>query len=463
MGRIKDKIDKGRTLVMGLGKSGLAAVDFLLDQEADIAVSEFGPRENISPKILKRLNNKGVITEFGGHSPELFTRVDLIIISPGVPLDLPVLQAARQANVEIVGELALAGEYLQTPVIAVTGTNGKTTVTTMIGELLRAANKKVFVGGNIGTPLMEYLLTPQEADVAVLEVSSFQLDTAGDFRPEVGILLNITPDHLERYESFAHYVQAKFKMFAHRKPGDRMVLNSDDPEIARWSAHTDFSGEPFFFGNDFREGYGAIWRDNKVVVTLPDAGEIYSLPTGLNKSPNRENCLAAILGARLMDCPAPMIAGGLAGFQPLPHRLSMVAEINGVSYVNDSKATNEGAVLAALEALDKPVILIAGGRSKGGNYGLLRPVVAERVKKILLIGEAVREMASAFAGLAPVEECGTLADAVRQAALAAEKGDVVLLSPACASFDQFSGYEERGRVFEREVGALDALARKQVA
>ena len=458
MGRIKDKIKQGRTLVMGLGKSGLAAVNFLLAQGADVAVSESGARENISPEILKRLDDNGVLTEFGGHSPELFTRVDLIIVSPGVPLDLPVLQAARQANVEIIGELALAGEYLQTPVVAVTGTNGKTTVTTMIAELLRAGKKKVFVGGNIGTPLAEYLLSPQEADVAVLEVSSFQLDTAGDFRPEVGILLNITPDHLERYESFSHYAQAKFRLFARQKQGDRMVLNSDDREIARWLAAADFYGEPFFFGNDFREGYGARWRDNKVVVTLSGAEETYSLPDGLSKSPNRENCLAAILGARLMNCSAAGITAGLAGFQPLPHRLSLVAEINGVSYVNDSKATNEGAVLAALEAIDKPVILIAGGRGKGGGYGLLLPVVAERVKKMLLIGEARREMATAFAGLVAVEECGTLENAVSRAALSAEKGDVVLLSPACASFDQFSGYEERGRVFEHEVRALAALA-----
>jgi UDP-N-acetylmuramoylalanine--D-glutamate ligase len=462
MGRIRDKIEQGRTLVMGLGKSGLAAVRFLLAQGADVAVSEFKARETVSPEILSFLDEKGVLVEFGGHSPALFTGVDLIIVSPGVPLDLPVLQAAQKANVEIIGELGLTGDYLQTPVVAITGTNGKTTVTTIIAELLRAGNKKVFMGGNIGTPLAEYLLTPQEADVAVLEVSSFQLDTAGDFRPEVGVLLNITPDHLERYDSFAHYAQAKLKIFAHQQQGDKMVVNSDDPEIITRLADFDFAGEPYYFGRSV-QGDGAVSLNKKVVLSLPSGKESYSCPSRLTKSPNRENCLAAILAARLMHCLPDGIAAGLAGFQPLPHRLSLVAEIYGVSYINDSKATNEGAVLTALAAIAQPVILIAGGRGKGGGYQLLRPVVAERVKKLLLIGEAQREMADAFAGLVPVEECESLDFAVRRAALLAEKGDVVLLSPACASFDQFSGYEERGRVFEQVIREFYPLVQKQVA
>ncbi len=455
MGRIREKIEQGRTLVMGLGKSGLAAVRFLLAQGGDVAVSEYGVRETISPGILKELADNEVFCEFGGHSPELFTAVDLIIVSPGVPLDLPVLRAAREAEVEIVGELALAPDYLQTPVVAVTGTNGKTTVTTMTAELLAAGKRKVFMGGNIGTPLAEYLLGPGDAEVAVLEVSSFQLDTAGDFRPEVGILLNITPDHLERYQSFEDYARSKLSIFAKQRAGDRMIVNGDDDNIVSRLGRADFAAERFCFGASLlNEAKGAVCRGNEVILSLAGGEERYPLPALLNRSPNRENCLAAVLGARLLGCPPQGVVAGLTGFRPLPHRLALVAEIDGVSYINDSKATNVGAVRTALGSLDRPVVLIAGGRGKGGGYEMLRRLVAERVKKMLLIGEARAEMAAAFAGLVAVEECESLASAVKRAAGVAARGDVVLLSPACASFDQFSSYVERGLVFEREIAEL---------
>ena len=460
MGRIREKIEQGLTLVMGLGKSGLAAVRFLLAQGADIAVSEYGARETISPEISGWLDSEKVFAEFGGHSSELFSRVDLIIVSPGVPLDLPVLREAREADIEIIGELGLADEYLQTPVLAVTGTNGKTTVTTMITRLLRAGGKKVFMGGNIGTPLAEYLLGPQDADIAVLEVSSFQLDSAGDFRPDLGVLLNITPDHLERYDSFDCYAEAKLKIFSAQKPEDRMLVNIDDREIVSRLAGGNFFGEQYFFGKCLSGSYGAEYQDNEIILRLPTGEESYPLPFLLSSSPNRENCLAAGLAVRLMDCSPVGVSTGLGEFAPLPHRLACVAEINGVRYVNDSKATNVGAVQAALESMDRPVILIAGGRGKGGSYQSLRQVVAERVKRMLLIGEAQAEMAAAFADLTMVEECDTLVTAVRQAGQLAEKGDVVLLSPACASFDQFSGYEERGLVFEREI-SLARINRKK--
>ncbi|MCD6388599.1 MAG: UDP-N-acetylmuramoyl-L-alanine--D-glutamate ligase [Desulfobulbaceae bacterium] len=461
---IREKIETGRVVVMGLGKSGLAAARFLLRQGAEVMVSEGADRETIKPEILAWLTEKNIRSEFGGHSAELFVSADLIVVSPGVPLDLPVLQAARAKKIPMIGELAFAEDYLRTPVVAVTGTNGKTTVTTLLGELLRADGKNVFVGGNIGTPLADYLVTSQDADVVVLEVSSFQLDTAENFRPDVGVLLNITPDHLDRYDSFAAYGKSKFRIFASQGRGDKMIINHDDPEIRK---HLDLSpsgaGQRFFFGCDPHDKNEATVQDGRITVRLAAdrSEEDYDLPATLRSSPNDENSMAAILGARLMGCSERGINRGLADFSTLPHRLAFVADIAGVSYFDDSKATNIGAVDSALKAMTRPVILIAGGRDKGGDYRLLRRTVERHVKTMLLIGEARGKMSESFAGLIEVEKLESLAHAVHRAGEIAVAGDVVLLSPACASFDQFASYVERGRVFQEEVFKVREKADRQ--
>ncbi|MEA3546176.1 MAG: UDP-N-acetylmuramoyl-L-alanine--D-glutamate ligase [Thermodesulfobacteriota bacterium] len=457
MSWIREKIETGRVVVMGLGKSGLAAARFLLGQGAEVVVSEGSARETINSEILAWLTEKNIRSEFGGHSSELFVAADLIVVSPGVPLDLPVLLAARAKKIPVIGELAFTEDYLRTPVVAVTGTNGKTTVTTLLGELLRADGKNVFVGGNIGTPLADYLVTSQDADVVVLEVSSFQLDTAENFRPDVGVLLNITPDHLDRYDSFAAYGDSKFRLFANQERGDKMILNHDDPEIMKHLAlYPPGAGQRFFFGCDPLDSNDANVRNGRVTVRLAGEGseEVYGLPVTLRNPPNDENSMAAILGAHLMGCSEQGINRGLADFSTLPHRLALVADIAGVSYFDDSKATNIGAVDSALKAMTRPVILIAGGRDKGGDYRLLWSAVERQVKTMLLIGEARDKMAESFADLVEVEKLESLIKAVHRAAEIAVAGDVVLLSPACASFDQFASYEERGRVFQEEVFKL---------
>ncbi|MEW6594659.1 MAG: UDP-N-acetylmuramoyl-L-alanine--D-glutamate ligase [Thermodesulfobacteriota bacterium] len=457
-------------LVVGLGKSGFAAVRFLLDQGMRVSVSEGGRAPHLDAEKMQWLQEKGVHCEVGGHSSELFAGVDAILLSPGVPLTLPALAAAREKDIPIFGELALARDYLRAPMVAITGTNGKSTATTLVGDLLRAAGKKVFVGGNLGTPLCEYLAGPQEAEWVVLEVSSFQLDTAGDFRPQVAILLNITPDHLDRYPSFAAYGDSKWSIFRHQQAGDVAILDGDDPEVGRLLAEADADpASPHallarrFVVGEQAAGIGASMCGAVAQVRLAagaDAEEYDLGGTPLALAPNSHNAMTAIIAARCCGCPPEAIRRGLAAFAPLPHRLALVAEVGGVAYYDDSKATNIGAVVSALEGMQQPVVLIAGGLDKGGDYRLMREIVRQKVKAIVLIGSARQLMAAAFADMIPVVFAGGLEEAVGKARELAERGDVVLLSPACASFDMFENYAHRGEVFRQAVQALCSALRE---
>ncbi|TBV83266.1 MAG: UDP-N-acetylmuramoyl-L-alanine--D-glutamate ligase [Desulfobulbaceae bacterium] len=485
-------------LVVGLGKSGLAAIRFLLKQGVQISVSEGSRDLSALSEVATWLETLKIHYELGGHSLKFFTRVDAILLSPGVPLNIPALAAARRAGVAIFGELALAPAYLQTPVIAITGTNGKSTVTTLIGEMLRSAGKKVFVGGNLGTPLCEYLAGYQDADWVVLEVSSFQLDSAGDFRPQIGLLLNISPDHLDRYPNFTAYAAAKWKMFTHQERNSWAIINWEDQEIVRMLAAGPLAGRVYGFGS---QGWaGPVKKENsnikqrmlpepyKISICLEKADSSASEPsrklgpdfndsnaddpnaefifadcdceeydlsaTAMATEPNRQNALAAVLAARLADCPSAAVRRGLSSFRPLPCRLALVAEINGVRYYDDSKATNIGAVESALRGMDRPVVLIAGGLDKGGDYRLLLPVVRDKVKAMVLIGSAREKMTKAFANTVRVEAASNLPEAVGLAHQLATRDGIVLLSPACASFDMFSGYAQRSEVFRRAVREL---------
>ncbi len=450
-----------QVLVVGLGKSGFAAAKFLHQQNVTVSVSDMTPAERIHPEQRRWLTDNRIFLETGRHSTKLFTAVDCIIVSPGVPLDIEPLQAARRQGIPVLGEMAVAAQFLKTPVVAVTGTNGKTTVTTLLGEIFRQCNMKVFVGGNIGTPVFEYLCGPQDADVVVLEISSFQLDTGGGahgLRPAIALLLNISPDHLDRYESFPDYVRSKFQIFAAQHENDGAIINSDDPEIM---SRTDLwpRSRCYFFGKKIAGRPGAFLRESTVVLSADIAPqskeELYDLTgSALEKPPNLQNGMAAILAARLMGCAYESIVRGVKKFNPLPHRMTLVAEIDGVKFIDDSKATNIGAVHAALTAMDNRVLLIAGGRDKGGDYALLEDMVRKKVKLLLLIGEAREKIASALRKAAPVKSAATLQEAVRMAGATSEPGDVVLLSPACASFDMFASYEERGQVFSRAVRDL---------
>jgi UDP-N-acetylmuramoylalanine--D-glutamate ligase len=461
----KFQLQDRHVLVVGLGKTGRAAARFFLQHGARVSVSESGPKSSILPEVITWLAEHNIHHETDGHRINFFTAADLIFVSPGIPLTIEPLVAARRQNIPIIGELEVAAQFIQTPVIAVTGTNGKTTVTTLLGDIFGAGPKKVFVGGNIGTPILTYLSGPQEADIVVAEISSFQLDTGG---PQTGlpfktaILLNITPDHLERYTSFAAYVDSKFSIFAALGSDDYAVLNADDAEIMKrknlWPAC-----RKFFFGTQLADLAGAsihadtIHLKNSSSTALPDNmhGEVYELgATSLKTPPNLQNAAAAILGARLMGCRQQDIQKGLTSFKPLEHRMTMVAEISGVNYIDDSKATNVGAVYSALAAIQQPVILIAGGRDKGGDYSILTESVRQKVKHMLLIGEAKDTMARAFLAFTNVEMLDTLQEAVLRAASLAVPGDAVLLSPACASFDMFSSYAERGDAFRGAVLGL---------
>ena len=453
-----------RVVVVGLGVSGLSAALFCRQQGADVTVSEMRSVAQLDVAFLEVLRDKGIEIEAGGHTPDLFLSADLLLVSPGVPLDSPILRRARQKGVVVAGEMSLAGPYLKTPLVAVTGTNGKTTVTTLLGDIFRAAGRRVFVGGNIGTPLTEYLAGPQEADVVILEVSSFQLDSAVGFRPDVAVLLNISADHLDRYDSFTDYALSKLSIFQNQQGSDVSIINGDDSVIEHFLEnatslrHGWAVRSSFFFSKKIGERNGAVVEGQKVKMVANGRqgdAETYDLEnTELSTLPNLENSMAAILAAQSMGCDAKSIAKGLDGFRNLSHRLSFVAEIDGVRYLDDSKATNVGAVDAALDSLAVPVVLIAGGRDKGGDYAPLRANMQKKVKGLLLIGEAQETMAAMFRKDTVVENLDSLEQAVIRARELATCGDVVLLSPACSSFDMFRSYKERGDVFCRSVKKL---------
>ena len=464
---LKEILQPGaHVVVVGLGRSGVSAVRFLLKLGVKISVSEGGCQESLAGDLVRWLAEKSVFVETGGHTAELLTSADCILVSPGVPLGIAPLAAARQKGIPVIGELALVKDFLEAPVVAVTGTNGKSTVTTLIGDLLRGSGRKAFVGGNIGIPLAEYLAGPQDCEVVVLEVSSFQLDSAGEFRPRVGVLLNITPDHLDRYASYGEYVDSKMSLFKNQQPGDVAIVNGDDPVIAEWLSKKENRQSPWplraeirLYGSCGMAGMMACLRGTKVMISMANEtgriNEEYELAdTPLSQAPNSENAMAAILAVRAMGCSPEAIRKSLDGFTPLPHRLTLVARLDDVFYYDDSKATNVGAVYSALDGMRQPVVLIAGGRDKGGGYGMLLPLVKEKVRAMVLIGEAKEAMAKAFSSSTRIVFAEAMDEAVGLARAMAEKGDAVLLSPACASFDMFRSYSHRGEMFTQAVSRL---------
>lgn len=447
--------------VVGLGVAGRATVRFLLQEGLRLKVCDQRAREQVEqeqPDFLEFLDAEGVYSEFGTHSTAFLDGLDLLVPAPGVPLQSPLVTEARKRQIPLAGELALAAGRFAVPVIAVSGSNGKTTVTGLIGHLLKAAGKRPFVGGNIGTPLLEYCLDPAGYDCVVLELSSFQLDLAGTFRPEVGVLLNITPDHLDRHGSLEAYANSKKRLFAQQQEADVAILGCDDHLVNAVLLNTGVVRFCFGFGEEHacrieKEGVRLHLSAEEHFFTLAD--------TRLSSSVNRLNAAASILAAKLVGCGNEAIAQGLASFQPPPHRMAEVATINGVTYINDSKATNIGALAAALSGCSCPVVLIAGGRDKGGDYALLQDIVAQKVRQLVLIGEAAPLMEKALGHLVATEYASDMAQAVQAASVAARPGDTVLLAPGCSSFDSFSGYAERGAVFAQAVLALQASGAKQ--
>jgi UDP-N-acetylmuramoylalanine--D-glutamate ligase len=451
-----------RVLVVGAGRSGIAAAQLCARQGAQVTITDRQSADSLG-QALAALPAE-VTRELGGHRLDSFRQAQLIVLSPGVP-PLPEVQAAREAGVPVTGELELAAGFVRAPMVAITGTNGKSTTTTLCGQMLAATGHPTFVGGNLGTPLSEAVGSPAaERGFAVVEVSSFQLETAEKFRPRVGALLNITPDHLDRYPDVEAYAAAKARLFAAQGPEDFALLNADDPRVAALAA-TIPKAEVVPFSTRMPGPPGpqverAGWLEgDELCLRLPDGEERYSaLAPGLVGRHNLENALAASLSARLLGATAEEVRTVLQTFEPLPHRMIEVGELDGVRYYDDSKGTNVGAVVAALDGFPRPVVLIAGGRDKGGSYQPLAQSLLKVGRAVVVIGEAADRIAAALAEAAPdlrVERADSLDAAVIAARRLARPGDAVVLSPACSSFDMFRNYAERGDAFR---AAVDQLA-----
>jgi UDP-N-acetylmuramoylalanine--D-glutamate ligase len=438
--------------VVGLARTGLAVAKLLWAKGAKVTVTDAQVEEKLQ-KYLEQLPS-GVELKLGGHPTEAFLSADTIVTSPGVPLDIPPMVEARQAGVRVISEIELAYRLTEVPIIAISGTNGKTTTTTLIGNLLAREGKRIFVGGNIGVPLAEEVLSPVQRDFWVAEISSFQLEATALFRPYIGVLLNITPDHLDRYPSFEDYLRAKSRLFVNQTPKDWAVINADDEALRTITPEIKARKVSFSRRQELDEG---VMLADDWIISRFSGRETRLCPLGelrIQGLHNLENVLAAVAVAGLCGVKPETIRQELGQFGGLEHRLEPVAEINGVSFVNDSKATNVGAVIRSLESFDVPLVLIAGGKDKEADYRPLADIIARKVKLLVLIGEAREKIHRALAGFEPVVTADSLEQAVELAAASARPGEVVLLSPACASFDMFENYEQRGEVFKQAVNRL---------
>jgi UDP-N-acetylmuramoylalanine--D-glutamate ligase len=441
-------------LVVGLGRTGVAASQFLARCGARVMATDIQPESGIPAAAA--LRDLGVEIVADGHPLDALKAVELVVVSPGVARDVALLEEARSMGAEVISEVELAYRFIDAPIVAVTGTNGKTTTTTLIGRVLERAGKTVFVGGNIGTPAIEYVDSDSAADVCVLEVSSFHLETTKTFNPRVGALLNVTEDHLDRYSSFEEYAETKFRLFENQGQDDLAVVNSGDPVIARRLKESGAGdGRLVRFNAVKTLKDGLYLRRGDIVYASAGQEEVYpGAGFGLKGVHNMENMMAAIASTRALGAPRETIIEELSEFRGLSHRMEVVREVRGVSYIDDSKGTNVGALAMALKGLRRGVILIAGGRDKGGDYGALRDPVTTKVKLLILIGEARMKMRDALRGSAETVLAGSLEEAVALAGERALPGDTVLLSPACSSFDMFRDYKERGERFRALVEAL---------
>ena len=444
------KFNQKKILVVGLGKSGLAVVRYLVREGATVTVSDVKKEENLDPGAIREMRAMGVTLETGGHRVDTFTCSERIILSPGVPLDLAPLAVAKEKGIPVTGEMDLAVQMMNTPIVAVTGTNGKSTVTTLVGLMLAKAGKKVLVAGNIGNALTEDVAQLRGQDWIVAELSSFQLEDIETFRPRVAAILNVTQDHLDRYHDLAEYSEAKARVFMNQQKDDILVLNFDDPEVKAFAQRTAATIVPFSRLLRFNPGAcvvdGHLLFNNQRVVRTDEIR--------IKGVHNLENALAAAAVSLIAGADIASVAAVLKEYPGLEHRLEFVRKRNGVTYINDSKGTNVGAVVKSVEGFTHPVILIAGGLDKGSDFSPLYNLFAEKVKLLVLIGKAADKMEEALGSATETVRAASLEEAVRIAAEQAALGDVVLLSPACASFDMFKDFEDRGRKFKEAVKKL---------
>jgi UDP-N-acetylmuramoylalanine--D-glutamate ligase len=447
-----------RVLMVGLARTGIAASLFSAAYGATVTATDEKP-ESALGDAAPRLRAAGVKLELGGHQDAAFLNQDLIIVSPGVPAKLPPLELARAQGIPVWSEIELAWRFLRGKLVAITGSNGKTTTTALVAHILRTTGIHTLVGGNIGVPLVALVESSTHASVTVAEISSFQLETIDEFRPEVGVLLNLTPDHLDRHASFDEYAQAKMRMFENQLERDAAVLNADDGEVTR---RMPVRPRVYWFSRQKRVVSGASLDNGEIVFR----GEGSELPLArrdeipLRGDHNVENVLAACAASYLAGASPAGIASGVKTFRGVEHRLEFVAEIGGVAFYNDSKATNVDASLKAIEAFPGPLIVVLGGKDKGAPYTALREPLRQRARLAILIGAAADKIESDLAGAVPLERAGTLERAVQIAVESAHPGDTVLLAPACSSFDQFESYEHRGRAFRERVARLENPAER---
>ncbi|HTZ47668.1 MAG TPA: UDP-N-acetylmuramoyl-L-alanine--D-glutamate ligase [Verrucomicrobiae bacterium] len=448
------ELRKMRVLAIGLARTGVATALFCAKHNAVVTATDTRPESELGDAPAK-LQEAGVKLELGGHNEQTYLAQDLIIPSPGVPADDPLLVKARSKGITVWSEIELAYRFLEGELIGITGSNGKTTTTTLVHHILQAAGQKAILAGNVGTPLIACVDQMNAQTVSVVELSSFQLELTDKFRPNIAVFLNLTPDHLDRHRTMESYTAAKARIFAKQTELDAAVLNADDaPTVALAPKKP----QAFWFSRQKVVNQGACLRGDDVVIVHRGKEEfvmkVAEIP--LPGAHNVENVLAAATAARLADVDSATIGKAVKSFAGVEHRLEFVLEIRGVRYYNDSKATNVDATLKALDAFPGRILIILGGKDKGSDYTVLQKPLREKAILALLIGAAADKIDKQIAGSVAIERAGTLENAVVIASEAAKPGDIVLLAPACASFDQFQSYEHRGRVFKDLVRGLSS-------
>ncbi|MBI3263154.1 MAG: UDP-N-acetylmuramoyl-L-alanine--D-glutamate ligase [Acidobacteria bacterium] len=452
-------VSRKTVVVMGAARSGIAAAELLADRGAHVTLSEaedrLSPRDDRDPRVLaESLVRRGVRVELGGHVPETLAQADLVVLSPGVPRSHPVLQPARRRGVPIIGEIELAYRWLRGRVVAITGTKGKSTTTTLTGRMLSAGGVRAIVGGNVGVPLSSQVEASTPETLHVVEVSSFQLETIDRFHPWIAVLLNFSPDHLDRHASLEEYAAAKARLFMNQHAEDWAVINADDPrtlEIARAAR-----ARRFAFAMSGRHADGVVLTERAIVHQTPSGAESL-VPLSSIRLTGRHlvaDVMAAAAVARIVGVTPRAMTEAVETFSGLEHAMEAAGEIAGVRFVNDSKATAITAARQAIENLDGPLVVILGGRFKGGRWEDLTAPLRDKARAIVAIGESRPQIRAVLGTVTTLVEAETMGEAVRQAFRAAERGDTVILAPACASFDMFTDYAERGRAFKQEVVAL---------
>jgi UDP-N-acetylmuramoylalanine--D-glutamate ligase len=444
------KLKNKNISVIGLGNTGIAAANFLSKRGARVTVTDNKSEEQLSDSF----KNLCAEVETRFENPQPTSNAEMVVLSPGVDIHAPFLAGAKQAGIEIISEIELASRFNTAPIIAITGTNGKSTCTSLIAEILSQSGKTVQAGGNLGTPFIS-MLDKGNADYRILELSSFQMEATSGLHPMISVILNISPDHMDRHKNFKTYVELKKKIYVNQTQNDFLILNQDD--VHTRDLGKDCLAERIMFSSKTELEKGIFLRDNKIVARLQgDEREIISI-VDLSKGLQWqiENVLPAIAIALLLDVPQEAMRQTLKNFTGLEHRLEWVRTMNGIDFVNDSKGTNVGSVCKSLNTFDQPIILIAGGKDKETDFSPLKNLLKEKVKHLVLIGETRDKFKKVLSGSFGYEECESLEEAIHSAKAKAEAGDVVLLSPACASFDMFENYEDRGNRFKAIVKNLE--------